>query len=82
MLLYPVIQAFVDATANGPIVLVTDVAATRAGLDGLQGSTNPPLNVDHEILNIPVGSAGSLNVHIYKPKGCGDLVPVILHIHG
>lgn len=81
---YPEVRAFIDASTQVIEGATIDVNIARAHIDELQGSTNPPLDsVDHEAIDIPVGSSGSLGAHIYKPKGTGDSVlPVLFYIHG
>lgn len=81
---YPEIQAFIDASTQVIEGAVADVNVARASINALQSSTNPPLDsVDHEAIDIPVGPSGSLSAHIYKPKGTGDSVlPVLFYIHG
>lgn len=81
---YPEVQAFINASIQVISEASTDINVARAHIEELQGSTNPPLDsVDHEAIDIPVGPSGSLNVHIYRPKGTRDsILPVLFFIHG
>lgn len=84
VVIHPLAQVFVDFTAIAKSLPVAEsINETRASVEQMQGSTNPPLDsVDHETLDIPVGPTGSVNIHIYKPKGSKGLVPTIVYIHG
>lgn len=80
----PTVQVFLDAMQLGSVTTQEGtIHETRARLEAMQASTNPSLDsVDYETLDIPVGPTGSVNIHIYKPKGHEGLVPTLIYIHG
>jgi len=83
-LLDPVVQEFLNSLAaqGGKPLYELPVTEGRKIFTELQSGTifMPP--VDIKDLTIPVGPKGSLNIHIYRPKGNNELLPVVIFIHG
>lgn len=80
----PVVQTFIDTMQIESVTTQeVPIHETRARIEKSQASTNPSLDsLDYETLDIPVGPTGSVNIHIYKPKGREGLVPTLVYIHG
>src|SRR5262245_45389701 len=77
-------QAFVDALAaqGGKPIYELSFQAARQVLEDAQSIDVPKLPADLEERVFPVGPTGEVSVRIYRPKGAGRDLPVVMYTHG
>lgn len=80
----PIIQKFIDALAaqGGTPLYKLPVDDARKVLDDAQAGPVIVLPVDIEKQTIPVGKSGTVSIHIIRPKGNTQQLPVIIYMHG
>ncbi len=80
--LEPAAQAFVEATANPPVLADLGPVEGRKAVDQVQSGEIAKPEIDEEWVTITGGPTGEVRVRIVKPKGTTGSLPVILYIHG
>jgi acetyl esterase len=80
----PIIQTFLDALAkqDGKPIYTLPPHEARTILDDVQAQSVVVLPVDIEKQSIAVGTTGNVSLHIVRPKGNTQKLPVILYMHG
>jgi acetyl esterase/lipase len=81
IVLEPAAQEFADATAKPPLLYELGVEGARKLLDDVQAQPVEKPDVDEKWITVPA-EVGDVRVRIVKPAGSGDVLPVILYVHG
>jgi acetyl esterase len=68
--------------STGPALYELTAEEARKVFDGLQGDKVAKMAAQIEEKKIPGGPKGDINVHIARPQGAKETLPVILYIHG
>jgi acetyl esterase/lipase len=80
--LEPAAQAFAEATANPPFLFQLPPAEGRKAVDEVQDGDVVKPAADVEVIAVPGGPAGDVEVRIFKPEGVTGPLPVIVYVHG
>jgi acetyl esterase len=81
----PVVRAFLEKinALRGPPVYKIAPAQARRVLSDLQASTAVPMMpADIQEIDIPGGPTGHVRVHIVRPQGSEEALPVAMYYHG
>ncbi len=80
----PIIQKFVDALAKqgGKPLYTLSFADARKVLDDVQSGSVTTLPADIEDRTILEGTKNAVTIHIIRPKGNKDVLPVVIYMHG
>jgi acetyl esterase/lipase len=81
----PVVRTFLEKinSLRGPPVYQMEPARARKVLSDLQASTEVPLMpADIQMIDIPGGPSGHVRVHIVRPQGSTETLPVTMYYHG
>jgi acetyl esterase len=81
----PTTRAFLEKinAMRGPKIYEMSVEDARKTLSGLQASTAVPMMpADIEEMDIPGGPTDKVRVHIIRPKGGTEILPVTMYYHG
>ena len=82
VVLEPAAQAFADAAAQPPLLYELTPEQARKVLDDVQDTPVELLDVDEHWITVPA-SVGDVRVRIIRPPGTqGEMLPVILFMHG
>jgi acetyl esterase/lipase len=74
-------QEFADATSKPPFLYELSPDDARKVLDDVQAAPIEKLDVTEKWIKVPA-KVGTVRVRIVKPSGAGDLLPVVLYVHG
>jgi acetyl esterase/lipase len=80
--LEPAAQAFVEATDQPPYLFQLPPEEGRKAVDGVQDGEVAFAPADVEVLNIPGGPQGDVEIRIVRPEGVAGPLPVIVYLHG
>ncbi|QRP45683.1 alpha/beta hydrolase [Amycolatopsis sp. FDAARGOS 1241] len=80
--LEPAAQAFAEATAAHPFLFELPPAEGRKAVDGVQDGPVELAPADIEVLKVPGGPNGDVEVRVVKPEGVTGPLPILLYIHG
>ncbi|MFI5605627.1 alpha/beta hydrolase [Amycolatopsis sp. NPDC051903] len=80
--LEPAAQAFAEATAAHPFLFELPPAEGRKAVDGVQDGPVELAPADIEVLKVPGGPNGDVEVRIVKPEGATGPLPILLYLHG
>lgn len=81
----PVVRAFLERinALRGPPIFQMEPAQARKVLSNLQASADVPLMpADIQAIDIPGGPTGHVRVHIVRPQGSEEALPVTMYYHG
>ncbi|WP_326567757.1 alpha/beta hydrolase [Amycolatopsis rhabdoformis] len=78
----PAAQAFAEATAEHPFLFELPPAEGRKAVDGVQDGPVELAPADIEVLKVPGGPNGDVEVRIVKPEGATGPLPILLYVHG
>ncbi|MFE3328083.1 alpha/beta hydrolase [Streptomyces sp. NPDC059176] len=73
---------FAAATADHPFLFELPPAEGRKVVDEVQSGEIPMPDVNEEWVTVRGGPTGTVRARVVKPVGAGDVLPVILYIHG
>jgi acetyl esterase len=82
--LEPITQSFVDilsVVGSPPIYTLTPDAARKV-LSNAQAGPDQGLPADIEERKIPVGPKGWTRIHVVRPQGAKERLPVVMYFHG
>jgi acetyl esterase/lipase len=82
LILEPAAQAFAEATSEPPFLFQLPPAEGRKAVDGVQDGDVAMAPADIEVLTVPGGPNGAVEVRIVKPEGVTGDLPVLVYIHG
>ncbi|WP_328605870.1 alpha/beta hydrolase [Amycolatopsis sp. NBC_00345] len=82
LILEPAAQAFAEATDQPPYLFQLPPAEGRNAVDGVQDGDVAMAPADIEVLTVPGGPNGDVEVRIVKPEGVTGELPVLVYIHG
>jgi acetyl esterase/lipase len=82
LILEPAAQAFAEATDQPPYLFQLPPAEGRKAVDGVQDGDVTMAPADIEVLTVPGGPNGDVEVRIVKPEGVTGDLPVLVYIHG
>jgi acetyl esterase len=82
LILEPAAQAFAEATSEPPFLFQLPPAEGRKAVDGVQDGDVAMAPADIEVLTVPGGPDGAVEVRIVKPEGVTGDLPVLVYIHG
>ena len=83
-MLEPTTQKFIEAlaAAGGPPIYTLTPEAARKVLSDAQAGPNQGPPADIEERKIPVGPRGWTRIHIVRPQGVEERLPVVMFFHG
>jgi acetyl esterase len=82
-LLEPATQEFVDGTAVcNPEINAFSIGAACAALAAMQAKPTRKPVTRSEAIEAPVGPKGFVGLHLIRPSGIGNRLPVIMLFHG
>ncbi|MFE9445145.1 alpha/beta hydrolase [Streptomyces sp. NPDC006602] len=82
VVLDPLVQRFVDASAGPPYLHQIGPVDGRQALLEMQGHTRDDFDVDAEFRVAPVGPSGLVGFWIFKPARPTGPLPVVVYLHG
>ncbi|MEV0065719.1 MULTISPECIES: alpha/beta hydrolase [unclassified Amycolatopsis] len=80
--LEPAAQAFSEATAAHPFLFELPPAEGRKAVDGVQDGPVEMPPADIEVVQVPGGPNGDVEVRIVKPQGVTGPLPILVYVHG
>ncbi|WP_432849242.1 alpha/beta hydrolase [Amycolatopsis sp. CA-161197] len=80
--LEPAAQAFSEATAAHPFLFELPPAEGRKAVDGVQEGPVEMPPADIEVVQVPGGPNGDVEVRIVKPQGVTGPLPILVYVHG
>ncbi|MDT8910176.1 alpha/beta hydrolase [Amycolatopsis sp. PS_44_ISF1] len=80
--LEPAAQTFAEATDQPPYLFQLPPAEGRAAVDGVQDGEVAMAPAEIEVLTVPGGPNGDVEVRVVKPEGVTGDLPVLVYIHG
>ncbi|MEU4671782.1 alpha/beta hydrolase [Amycolatopsis sp. NPDC023774] len=80
--LEPAAQAFSEATAAHPFLFELPPAEGRKAVDGVQDGPVEMPPADIEVVQVPGGPNGDVEVRIVKPQGATGPLPILVYVHG
>ncbi|BAI60651.1 putative esterase [Methanocella paludicola SANAE] len=80
----PATRSFLEKinASKGPQIYEMSVEDARDTLSSVQAVEVSKMPVDVEETVLPVGPEGRVNVHIVRPKGSMETLPVVMYYHG
>src|SRR5215208_1163213 len=79
--LEPKTQAFLDSIKEStPIYDLSINNARRGFVTDQAGYAKLPADIEDR--TIPVGPKGEVSIRIVRPKGCEEVLPVVVYFHG
>ncbi|GAA3585539.1 alpha/beta hydrolase [Amycolatopsis ultiminotia] len=82
LILEPAAQAFAEATDQPPYLFQLPPAEGRKAVDGVQDGDVDLAPADIEVLTVPGGPNGPVEVRIVRPQGVSGALPVLVYLHG
>ncbi|MEV4596155.1 alpha/beta hydrolase [Amycolatopsis sp. NPDC049253] len=80
--LEPAAQAFSEATAAPPFLFELPPAESRKVVDGVQDGPVEMPPADIEVVRVPGGPNGEVEVRVVKPQGVTGSLPTLVYVHG
>ncbi|OLR93642.1 alpha/beta hydrolase [Actinokineospora bangkokensis] len=82
LVLEPAAQAFAEATDEPPYLFQLPPEEGRKAVDGVQDGEVEMPAADVEVLRVPGGPSGEVEVRVVRPRGVEGDLPVLVYIHG